>query len=198
MQRAFGNDADFAEMAPGLYEARLLDSARAGRIAASILDAPGWLPAAVVSKGVSNVESPAIRISSTLSERAGGANAATIRRKVIARSLDFIATFGQRFLTTSRMQFVRYTVGGFYRVHRDFDPSATRRRLYTILCYLNDDFEGGHTTFPKAGLSVAPSAGKTLVFDSSLLHGADAVIAGQKLVVVTWCVDAPLPISDEC
>jgi prolyl 4-hydroxylase len=44
----------------------------------------------------------------------------------------------------------RYTAGGFYKEHYDWDPSHTRgNRVTTFMVYLTDDYAGGETFFPR-------------------------------------------------
>ena len=74
------------------------------------------------------------------------------------------------------------------------DAFGDRRSRLTFLMYLNDDFEGGCTTFymPAAGgglqaQGVQPRAGAVLCFPqgntASLLHEGSAVKRGTKDVV---------------
>jgi prolyl 4-hydroxylase len=105
------------------------------------------------------------------------------------------------------LQVVRYTKGGFFTPH--YDPcsldkkGACKRmngsagpRMCTVLIYLNDDFEGGHTVFPKIGLSVRPETGKAVVFQGTdaktgeiireSLHGGEPVTSGEKWICNKW------------
>ncbi len=47
------------------------------------------------------------------------------------------------------MRLSKYNVGGHFNKHRDggFVLTDENRSIYTILIYLNDDFEGGNTIF---------------------------------------------------
>jgi predicted 2-oxoglutarate/Fe(II)-dependent dioxygenase YbiX len=85
---------------------------------------------------------------------------------------------------------VRYAPGDFYVAHVDTIPGQDHR-YFTVLCYLNDDFEGGRTSFPVLGHAVAPRAGTAVVFPSSYLHCAEPVTRGEKFVVVTWLCGPP-------
>lgn len=69
-------------------------------------------------------------------------------------------------------------------------------RLATVLVYLTDVRSGGHTAFPRLGVSVAPRAGRALVWfnldprrhapvDLSL-HCACPVNEGEKWVLNKW------------
>lgn len=115
----------------------------------------------------------------------------------------------------SRWRSFKYKQGGVYRMHIDGSWSAAglgeggemvndvtdgrvKSRL-TFLMYLNDNFEGGETTFflpntksSSNGLSsykVRPRMGSVLVFpqgnEASLLHEGTATTKGTKWVVRT-------------
>ena len=81
------------------------------------------------------------------------------------------------------------------RMVNDVTEGEVKSRL-TFLMYLNDDFEGGETTFflPKkdgglGGWKVQPKIGSVLVFpqgnEASLLHEGTKVTNGTKWVVRT-------------
>ena len=63
---------------------------------------------------------------------------------------------------------------------------------YTVLTYLNDDFEGGHTQFYnsefKKTVSIVPKRGKTLCFDINLFHAGDEVFKTAKYWIGTELV----------
>ena len=73
------------------------------------------------------------------------------------------------------LQVVSYTPSGFYRHHYDasFHPDVVRRmnhgcgpRIYTLLVYLNDDFQGGETEFMILKKRVQPKKGKAIFFQN--------------------------------
>lgn len=82
---------------------------------------------------------------------------------------------------------VRYPTGGYFRAHRD-TGFGVGNRLFTVICYLNDDFEGGATSFPNLDQKIIPKCGRFLVFPSDYLHGSDTVTGGEKYIFVTWIV----------
>ena len=88
-------------------------------------------------------------------------------------------------------QLVRYSPGGHYRVHSDVGR-RTRNRHYTVLCYLNDDFEGGRTQFPSLNYAVTPRSGKAILFPSGYLHCGEPVTSGEKYILVSW-ITGPIP-----
>lgn len=90
-------------------------------------------------------------------------------------------------------QLVRYTPGGWYETHQDAGADF-EDRYFTVICYLNDNFAGGHTRFPYLSHAAVPETGKAIVFPSKYFHRADPVIEGEKYVVVSWVL-GPVPIK---
>ncbi|KAF9432323.1 hypothetical protein BGZ76_010962 [Entomortierella beljakovae] len=113
----------------------------------------------------------------------------------------------------SRWRVYRYVPGAIYRIHVDgswpgsgLDPNTgeylydayggTRWSRLTFLVYLNDEFEGGGTTFftPSVDVgfmdakAISPRAGSVLCFPhgeaaGSLLHEGSPVIKGAKYII---------------
>lgn len=94
-------------------------------------------------------------------------------------------------------ELLRYRSGGHYSPHADsenWQPEAGAweraiDRDFSILLYLNDNFEGGSLTFPNFGLRLKPSAGMLVTFpaDHRYVHCAEPVAKGERLVLVCWC-----------
>lgn len=90
-----------------------------------------------------------------------------------------------------RFRYYRYDPGQFFRWHGDgaFIRSENERSLFTLMVYLNDDFEGGTTDFRigfgHADRKIAPRRGMALVFEHSLLHQGAPVESGRKYVMRT-------------
>jgi hypothetical protein len=93
----------------------------------------------------------------------------------------------------SEIQVVRYGPSGHYRPHAD-GGYFMNERYFTLICYLNDDFTGGNTSFPSLPYTVRPKAGRVLLFPSRFVHCAEPVIAGEKFVMVSW-LTAPPPVD---
>jgi hypothetical protein len=113
-------------------------------------------------------------------------------------------------------QVMRYAVGEEFRPHFDFlDPAHAGhgpqlaqfgQRIATFLIYLNDDFDGGETVFPRAGISHRGRKGDALLFanvdaatrapDPLTLHAGLPPTRGEKWIFSQWIRDrspAPLP-----
>lgn len=88
-----------------------------------------------------------------------------------------------------RWRFYRYDVRQTFRPHYDgcFRRSKVEESLFTFMVYLNDDFDGGETSFYRADsqlrLSVTPVAGMALVFWHYQLHEGAPVLRGRKYVL---------------
>jgi predicted 2-oxoglutarate/Fe(II)-dependent dioxygenase YbiX len=101
-------------------------------------------------------------------------------------------------------QVLRYKPGGYYRPHADADGlnaagDAWERNLdrhLSLLIYLNENFEGGHLSFPNFNFRLRPQAGMVVAFPSDwrYLHGAMPVTAGLRHAIVSWAAvwDEPL------
>jgi predicted 2-oxoglutarate/Fe(II)-dependent dioxygenase YbiX len=94
-----------------------------------------------------------------------------------------------------RLRFYRYNVGQKFDWHLDgyFERPNGDRSFFTFMIYLNDDFEGGGTSFREEGhfsrsfqpFCVRPKTGMALLFHHPILHRGDPVIAGRKYVIRT-------------
>ena len=94
---------------------------------------------------------------------------------------DYVMDFN----TISETEIVRYGTGGIFIPHVDSNKLKPYR-AFTVILYLNDDFDGGQTSFPTIDHSVEPSVGRVLVFPSHMLHGGETVTRGEKHIVVAW------------
>ena len=101
------------------------------------------------------------------------------------------------------LQVLHYSPGAEYKPHYDyFDPDEPGtptilkrggQRLATLVMYLSEPARGGGTTFPDAGLEVAPVRGNAVFFNydrphpsTRTLHGGAPVIEGDKWVATKW------------
>jgi prolyl 4-hydroxylase len=80
-------------------------------------------------------------------------------------------------------RFYRYQRGHRFKGH--FDESYVRNSheasYYTFMVYLNDNFQGGDTTF--RGVRIRPRQGMALIFLHSLFHEGSEVTQGVKYVL---------------
>lgn len=105
-------------------------------------------------------------------------------------------------------QLMHYTIGQEFRPHHDFldpgqpgpaaDIARRGQRMGTFLIYLNEDFDGGETAFPRAGLAHRGRTGDALFFanvlpdgrpDPLTLHAGRPPTRGEKWVFSQWIRD---------
>ena len=95
-----------------------------------------------------------------------------------------------------KLQVVKYNEGGMFNPHYDAQyGSDTATRCATLLVYLNDDFEGGETSFVDIGVSVRPEKGKGILFwtldtNGKIIpqakHCGEKVRGGNKWICTKW------------
>jgi cold shock CspA family protein len=100
-----------------------------------------------------------------------------------------------------------YEVGRYLAFHHDYpyDPKKINYykhggdRVGTGIFYLNDDFVGGHTWFPKHHVNVVPKAGSFLYFEQgydeatnwSTIHESKIIKSGTKWIASCFFSDRP-------
>jgi predicted 2-oxoglutarate/Fe(II)-dependent dioxygenase YbiX len=87
---------------------------------------------------------------------------------------------------------LRYRTGQEYKPHSD--GSTSTGRAISAICYLNNDYEGGHIEFTRFGVKIKPEPGMLILFPSNYAyeHIAHPVTSGTKYAIVTWIHDRPL------
>lgn len=93
--------------------------------------------------------------------------------------------FGLEFNQFGNEQLIKYPEGGLFKEHIDVYNNNSHR-AFTIILYLNDDFEGGETGFPNLNYKCKPKVGRALIFLSSELHSGLTVKKGEKKNIVFW------------
>ena len=101
-------------------------------------------------------------------------------------------------------QVLHYNVGEEFKLHHDFlDPANPNhdnfldfgQRIATFLIYLNEEFEGGETQFPKVGIQFRGKAGDAIFWanvdqegrpDPLTLHAGLAPTSGEKWILSQW------------
>ncbi len=105
---------------------------------------------------------------------------------------------------------LHYEVGQQYHTHFDyFNPDFPAhvphlkkggQRIKTFLIYLNEDFEGGETSFPNLDWKYKGKAGEAILFDNvtskgeiieNSLHAGLAPTRGEKWIFSKWLRDQP-------
>ena len=83
----------------------------------------------------------------------------------------------------------KYNEGGhFAKVHSERTSLQHLHRLFAFMTYLNDDFEGGNTTFYHYELNVKPVTGRTLIWPAEWTHAhqGQVITKGSKYIITGW------------
>jgi prolyl 4-hydroxylase len=104
------------------------------------------------------------------------------------------------------LQILHYAPGQQYHEHSDALPGVvpSQQRVLTFLIYLNEDFEGGETSFPQLNIKVRGRTGDGLLFrnataggapDPLAIHAGLPVTRGVKHLASRWIRAAPLVVE---
>jgi prolyl 4-hydroxylase len=120
---------------------------------------------------------------------------------VLLARLRIAATIGVPVGALENSQILHYGVGQRFAPHFDYldpalpDVAERGQRIVTFLIYLNDDFGGGETDFPRLGLRHKGRAGDALYFgnldpagapDPRTLHAGLPPTSGEKWLFSQW------------
>ena len=118
--------------------------------------------------------------------------------------------YGVQVRDSEPWQILRYAAGGHYTPHVDAETlykdeggldlwEKTLDRDLSVVCFLNDDFEGGELVFPELDLTIKPRAGTAVCFpsDHHFIHGVNPVRAGCRFTAVTWMRVVGMPTPEE-
>jgi prolyl 4-hydroxylase len=93
------------------------------------------------------------------------------------------------------LHILRYRPGQEYKPHLDGLSKVANQRVWTVLAYLNDDYEGGETEFPKLSIRYRGQTGDALIFrnvlpdgqpDQRTQHAGLPVVSGVKWLATRW------------
>lgn len=82
-------------------------------------------------------------------------------------------------------RFYKYEPGQRFKKHIDgsYIRNAEEASYFTLMIYLNDDFEGGETKFDRH--TIQPKEGMALIFYHGMKHSGEAIRTGIKYVLRT-------------
>lgn len=94
------------------------------------------------------------------------------------------------------VMYAQLVPGQSFPLHTDtgceYDEESNRFSKFTVLTYLNDDYEGGHTTFFddsfKKTTTIIPKTNCTLILDIDLFHQGERLESGVKYWIGTELV----------
>ena len=135
------------------------------------------------------------RTSSTSNLDPKNTNVITIHKKIADR-------LGLDLKKGEDLQGQKYEAGQFFKEHNDyFSGDAydkhclhSGNRTFTFMIYLNDDFEGGGTYFPKLETTIKPETGKAVIWENTIdgepqpntMHEGTTIAKGVKYIITSW------------
>jgi len=190
--------SSYREESQGVVSLRLYEPSECKNIVEGIRQLDGW-NAALIRQGRDggNHESVArsdIRSASTLNSVDVARLYEEFETKIESLVKPLIRQLWKLDLTNHLgTHLLRYEAADHYVPHTD-TGLGFEERYFSLVCYLNDDFEGGRTLFPTLNYAVTPEAGQAILFPSNYLHGSEPVVSGKKFIFVSW-IEGPVPIN---
>ncbi len=177
--------------AHGVFSLQLYDKTKCRSIVEQVLRVDQWNSAEVGAEGASTVNA-AVRAARIVDRGKTAAIHDDFERK-IARIVRpaLRRMWGCDLAGCEGTQLVCYGVGGHYLPHKDGDDDGYPSRYFTVLCYLNENFQGGKTRFPSLGYSATAVTGSALIFPARFMHCAEPVLSGEKLIFLAWLSGPP-------
>lgn len=87
----------------------------------------------------------------------------------------------------------KWETGGMVEEHSDTSDlygnlNENSSNKYTVILYLNDDYDGGELYFTQHNIRIKPEAGSALTFpgDHTNIHGVSEVTKGLRYTIVSW------------
>ena len=190
--------AVYEEQTKGVISLRLFETSECQAIVQKLMHLETWNQALIREErnghDYSDVKNPALR-SATLAQ---SDDVAWLYREFELRIHQLIKPVVSDLWkidlkAQSGTQLLKYEVGDHYKPHLDTGVDL-EQRYFSVLCYLNDDFQGGRTLFPTLDYAVTPVAGQAVLFPSMYRHGSEPITSGRKFVLVSW-IDGPVAIK---
>jgi prolyl 4-hydroxylase len=185
----------YTQEIPGILAVELYQRSACRSIVEHAKDVDAWTEAKV-SHRVKDEFNPATRPEARRASVLAPSRESDIRREFDLKMENVVKplvkeVWGVDLRQHAETHFVRYSPGNYYTPHSDTGLHRSDR-YFTVVCYLNDDFEGGQTSFPRLDYKVTPRSGKAVIFPATYLHCAEPVTSGEKYILVSW-LTGPTP-----
>lgn len=97
-----------------------------------------------------------------------------------------ISGISQQFGESSLLCY-KYNVNDYFALHTDgvIVREDGAESVFSMVIYLNDDFEGGQTVFPEKSIEIQPETGKIIIFNSDEPHLSEMIKTGCKYIIET-------------
>jgi predicted 2-oxoglutarate/Fe(II)-dependent dioxygenase YbiX len=126
----------------------------------------------------------------------------TNKKKLVRKTLESVIIDHVEHFFDTTMEFwnhpvlLQYQQGDFFVPHVDSENfnqetgewTRIYDRDYTLVCFLNEDYEGGELAFPDYDFVATPKTGRVICFPGDHLyrHGANETTKGTRYQLVSW------------
>lgn len=186
---------EYTEEVAGILGIQLYDAGECREMVEHANETDAWTQAQVSQRAQGDDFNPADRPETRLAQVLAPTENSALRRHFDAKMERIIKPLVRQVWQVdlrqhSETHFVRYAAGHYYNPHSDTGLNRLDR-YFTTICYLNEGFAGGHTSFPQLGYSVTPRVGRAIIFPATYLHYAEPILSGEKYILVSWLTGPP-------
>ena len=105
--------------------------------------------------------------------------------RAVANDYKIKRNISDEVIILNQMNIHKYKENTWMGTHYDAQEGDTRLK-YSLLVYINDDYEGGEISFPFLNITIKPKANQLLIFPSAYLfvHSISEVKKSRRLAIV--------------
>lgn len=94
---------------------------------------------------------------------------------------------------TCQLQKYKKGEGHYGEWHVEVENLKSSNRIFSMIVYLNDVYEGGETEFLYSNTKIKPKTGSVVIFPSSFpfVHKGNKPLSNDKYIISTWLVYEP-------
>jgi hypothetical protein len=97
---------------------------------------------------------------------------------------------GSNTYETCQIQKYKKGEGHYSSWHIEIENLGSSKRVFSMIVYLNDVYEGGETQFLYPDISVKPKKGSLVIFPSAypFVHRGVKPVSNDKYIIATWII----------
>lgn len=89
----------------------------------------------------------------------------------------------------SNIRIIKYLKNGYFKKHKDLIVNKNKKKSYTLILYLNDNYGGGNTILlnekTKEFFKINKIENRILLFKPDIPHLGSKVLEGEKIILTT-------------
>jgi hypothetical protein len=102
---------------------------------------------------------------------------------------DYCERYHTNNIGSDAYHILKYEKGHHYKAHHDWARGDMfDKRTFSLLHYLNDDFEGGELNFIEFGLKIKPKKNQLIIFPAHFpyAHQVEPVLSGERWTITKF------------